>query len=216
MRWKVLRRLPALGFLSAALAGCAHDRVVEVSEITTPAPIPTALRGQATLIRLSFPQSDQRVEPGQFHSNEVCYLTAGAFRIDCSTDGSSLNLGPTDSNDLLTDNPMTGLAPLHDDKTATQTMRLYGILFLVGGSIDRLPGALAEYIQQPGQHLTEAMVLTQMLLNQKRVEFAGYARGGNFTVSVELTDDGRNKLEDALDEIGETTGSLQLAEMRYR
>jgi hypothetical protein len=47
-------------------------------------------------------------------------------------------------------------------------------------------------------------------LNEKRAEFNGYARGGNFTVSIELTSDGRDKLMDALDEIGQTTSSTQL------
>jgi len=214
MQWKAFCRLSAVGFLSATLTSCAHDRVVEVSEMTTPAPIPTALRGQATILRLSFPSSDQQIEPGQFEQGEICYLTVGAFRIDCAVDGSALNLGPNDSNDLLTDNPMTGLEPAHDDKAAAQAMKLYGILFLVGGSLDRLPGALADYIQDPGQHLTEALALTELLLTQKQVEFTGFARGGNFTVSVELTDAGRDKLTDALDEIGEPAKGAQVVGFR--
>ena len=216
MQWKALSRLTVLGFFCASLASCVHDHVIQVSEMTTPAPIPMALRGQATILRLSLPSSDQTTEPGEFQQGEICYLTVGAFRIDCATDGSALNLGPNDSNDLLTDNPMSGLEPAHDDKNAAQAMKLYGILFLVGGSLDRLPSVLADYIQDPGQHLTEALALADVLLTQKQVEFTGYARGGNFTVSLELTDDGRDKLTDALNEIGEPMGSAQLVEFRAR
>jgi hypothetical protein len=214
MRWKAFGRLSAAVLLSATLTSCTHERVIEVSEMTAPASIPTALRGQATILRLSLPSSDQQIEPGQFQQGEICYLTVGPFRIDCAVDGSSLNLGPNDSSDLLTDNPVTGLEPAHDDKNAAQAMKLYGILFLVGGSLDRLPGTLADYLQEPGQHLNEALALTELLLTQKQVEFAGFARGGNFTVSLELTDDGRDKLTDALDEIGESTQSMQRVEFR--
>jgi hypothetical protein len=214
MRWTELRLLPALALVLATLGGCAKDHASENTtpnfEIIVPVTIPLALRGQATVIRVSLPHTDQKIEPGQFSPDEICYVEAGDFRIDCKTDGSSLNLGPTDSNDLLTDNPMFGLAPLHNDRDVVQTMKLYGLMFLIGGSVDRLPAALADYIQGPGPHMTEALALTDMLLNQKRVEFDGHARGGNFTVSIELTTDGRDKLMDALDEIGQTTSPTQL------
>jgi hypothetical protein len=213
MRRIKFRLLPALALVSVALNGCAKDREAQQAapdNIVTSANIPLAIKGQATILRFSFPHSDQRIEPGAFNADEICYLDAGDFRIDCYPDGSSLNLGPTDSNDLLTDNPMSGLAPARDDKDVAQTMKLYGVLFLVGGSLDRLPGALGDYIQDPGPHLTEALDLVRLLLKEKRVEFQGHARGGNFTVSVELTSDGSDKLMDALDEIGQTTSPIQL------
>ncbi|HEY2589644.1 MAG TPA: hypothetical protein VGI81_28120 [Tepidisphaeraceae bacterium] len=174
-------------------------------------PIPLAISGQNTVLRITFPNRDEPIEPGQLQRDEICYLEAGDFRIDCYTDGSSLNLGPNDSNDLLTDNPMYGLAPAKaDEKDAATAMRLYGVLFLIAGSVDRLPATLADYLQSPGTHLNEAIALTDVLLNQKSVRFIGHARGGNFVVTVELTNDGRDKLEDAMDEIGETTGTNQL------
>jgi hypothetical protein len=218
MRCNQLARWAAVGVLSAALAGCARERTVAASEaaIDPPASIPLALRGQYTVLHLSFPRHDQHIEPGQFNQDEICYLSVGDFRIDCYTDGSSLDLGPNDSTDLLTDNPMAAIAPARDDKNAAQTMKLYGILFLVGGSIDRLPGTLADYIQDPNQHLNEAVALAQLLLNQKKVEFEGHARGGNFTVTVELNDDGRDKLLDALDETGEPSGPTQMVMLRHR
>jgi len=198
------------------MVGCAREQVPASNEapIDPPASIPLALLGQNTSVRLSFPQRDQRIEPGQFNQDEICYLSVGDFRIDCYTDGSSLNLGPNDSTDLLTDNPMAALSPAHDDKDAAQTMKLYGILFLVGGSIDRLPGTLADYIQNPNQHLSEALALAQSLLSQKKVEFEGHARGGNFTVTMELNDDGRDKLLDAMDEVGERGSATQTVMLR--
>jgi hypothetical protein len=211
MRLNMPGWLMALALLPAALAGCTREHIVEVSQITTPTIIPLALQGTDTIQHLSFPNGDQHIDPGEFKQGEICYLTVGEFRVDCFPDGSSLNLGPNDSNDLLTDNPMSSLAPLHDDKIAAQTMKLYGILFLVGGSIDRLPGALSDYIGSPNSHLDEAVALTQLLLNSKKIEFQGFARGGNFVVTFELTDSGRDKLMDAMDEAGEPASSTQMA-----
>lgn len=214
-----IRRWAAAGMLgTASLAGCVRDRPADANPRPSadPAvPIPLALRGQSTVIRFDFPNRDQRVDPGQFKQDEICYLDAGDFRIDCYTDGSSLNLGPNDNNDLLTDNPMYGLAPAKaDEKDAVTAMKLYGILFLVGGSVDRLPATLSDYLQSPGQHLNEAIGLAESLLNQKNMHFHGHARGGEFVVTVELTDDGRSKLQDAMDEIGESTGPTQMVSRR--
>jgi hypothetical protein len=210
MNWKEARRAAMAACLSVAFTGCAQDRVVEAPEPPTQASIPMAVRGQDTIFRLSFPQRDQKIEPGQFQNGEICYLTVGDFRVNCFNDGSTLDLGPNDSTDLLTDNPMWNLEPAHDDKAAGDSMKLYSILFLVGGTVDRLPGTLANYIQDPSQHLAEAVVLAELLLNQRRVEFQGFARGGSFSVSVELTTAGREKLMDALDDAGEPAGTTQL------
>jgi hypothetical protein len=209
MQWKDLGWLTAIGWLLALVAGCSHERIVQISEVATPPSFPTALRGQTVIVRLAFPKSDQQIEPGQFKPDTICYLTAGDIRIDCQTDGSTLVFGPNDSADLLTDNPMAGIEPAHDDPSASQSMKLYGVLFLVAGSLDRLPGALADYIQDPGPNLAEAVELAEMLLNEKQVELAGCARGGNFVASIELTDDGRDKLIDALDQVGESGSTIQ-------
>lgn len=218
MKRHKLARWTVVSLLSASLVGCARERPVVASDAPSDPPptLPLALNGQDTTMRISFPQRDQRIEPGEFNQDEICYLTVGDFRVDCYTDGSSLDLGPNDSTDLLTDNPMAGLSPAHDDKDAAQTMQLYGILFLVGGSVDRLPGALADYIEDPNQHLNEAVALAQLLLSQKKVEFEGHARGGNFTVTVELNDNGRDKLLDALDEMGQPSGQAQTVMLRRR
>jgi hypothetical protein len=216
MQFNDLARWVAASVVSAALAGCAREQNAAAGEAAADPPetIPLALNGQSTTLHLSFPQHDQRIDPGQFNQDEICYLSVGDFRVDCYTDGSSLNLGPNDSTDLLTDNPMASLTPVRDDKDVVRTMKLYGILFLVGGSIDRLPGTLADYIGNPNQHLNEAVALAQLLLSDKKVEFEGHARGGNFAVAVELNDDGRDKLLDALDEMGQSGSSTQRVRLR--
>jgi len=199
--------------LCAMLVGCATQHVIVVSDAAAP-PLPLLLQGQNTRLRLAFPQKDQTVQPGSLQRNEVCYLKAGDFRVDCYTDGSSLNLGPNDSTALLSDNPMWDIAPVDSDKAAGKYLRLYGVLFLVGSSIDRLPQTLSDYLQDPGSHQVEAVALARMLLTSRRVQLQGYARGGGFTVLMELTDAGQDKLVDALDQAGETTGTTQLVSSR--
>lgn len=203
------RNVAGIVLLCAAMAGCARERLVEVRQTTVEPAIALSLRAANANVRFTFPKGSQTIEPGQFRQDELCYLKAGDFRIDCFTDGSALNFGPTDSSELLTDNPMWGIEPADGEKLATEAMRIYGILFLVAGSVDRLPGTLADYLQTPGQHLNEALSLTDLLLNQKRLQFQGHARGGNFVVNVELTDSGRDKLTDALDQMGESTAGTQ-------
>ena len=92
-------------------------------------------------------------------------------------------------------------------------MQAYAVITLIAGSVDRLPTALSDYLQNPGQHLTQALELTSELLSQQRVKFHGFANGGNFTVTVELNDDGRDKLLDALDQVGDSQGGVQLVRL---
>lgn len=200
--------------LCALLAGCAPHGVMVVHESSDGIPLPLLLQGQNTRMRLVFPQKDQSVQPGGFQRNEVCYLKAGDFRIDCYNDGSTLNLGPNDSTAVLSDNPMWDIEPVDLDMLAVKYMRLYGVLFLVGASVDRLPQTLGDYIADPGSHQAEAVTLARTLLNSRHVQFEGYARGGSFTVLLELTDSGQDKLVEALDQAGETAGPTQLVSSR--
>jgi hypothetical protein len=213
-----LRAAMACACLAVAITGCARDVVVldpdHSRTMATSLPIPLALRGQNTTLHLDFPKGRQTIEPGQFTRSEVCYLKAGNFRIDCFPGGSELNLGPTDSTDLLTDHAPWNLSPENEDnKVAVQTMEAYAVITLIAGSVDRLPSALSDYLQNPGQHLNDALELTNQLLSQ-RVKFQGFAKGGNFTVTVELSDDGRDKLLDAIDEMGDAGGSIQVVRFR--
>jgi hypothetical protein len=211
--------LPGILFCTA-LCGCARDIVVTNAQkpgAISPWPLPTALRVQYTVMKLDLPRGRQTVEPGEFTRDEVCYIKAGDFRIDCYTDGSALNLGPNDSNDVLTDNAAWHLTPADEnDKSGEQALRTYAIVALVAGSVDRLPSALADYLQSPGQHLTQALDLSEHLLSDEQVRLEGFARGGNFTITVQLNDDGREKLLDALDEIGESDSDLQVVRHRHR
>jgi len=214
MRGTKLGRLAlAVCLTCAATGGCTTNKAHEPTarRAIGSIPLPLALQGENTIIKIELPSGLQKIEPGQFQQDQVCYMTAGKFRIDCYNDSSSLNLGPNDSNDLLTDNPGWKLQPAEDDEQARQLMQMYAVLTLVAGSVDRLPATLADYIQTPGSHLTEALDLTEELLTKDQVRLPGYARGGNFNVTVQLTDAGREKLEDALDEAGGSGGNLQLA-----
>jgi hypothetical protein len=201
--------------ICAAGGGCAshHKSRADVAS-DDPLHVPLALRGENTVMRIEFPSGRQTISPGQFHKDEVCYLTAGRFRIECFTDGSTLTLGPTDSNDILTDNPGWNLQPAEDDEQGRQMLQISAVLVLVAGSVDRLPATLSEYIQNPGQHLTEALDLAESLLTDDKVQLPGFARGGNFSVTVQLSDAGREKLEDALDEVGESAAGLREVKAR--
>lgn len=210
MRPSELRPAGPILMLCTLLVGCAPHGVMVLHETSVGVPLPLLLQGQNTRMRLVFPTKDQSVQPGGFQRNEVCYLKAGDFRIDCYNDGSSLNLGPNDSTTVLSDNPMWDVEPVDADKLAVKYMRLYGVLFLVGASVDRLPQTLGDYIADPGSHQTEAVALARTLLNSRHLQFEGFARGGSFTVLLELTDSGQDKLVEALDEAGETTGPTQL------
>jgi len=204
------RLIVGLSFACAGMGGCAAEHNSESKGAARDSMhIPLAVRGENAIIRLEFPTGKQTIDPGQFQKDEICYLKAGEFRIDCFTDGSSLTLGPIDSNDLLTDNPGWNLEPLNGDEQARQFLQISAVLALVAGSVDRLPATLSDYIQSPGQHLTQALDLTEMLLTEDRVHLEGFARGGKFNVSVELSDAGREKLEGAIDEAGGSPGGLQ-------
>jgi hypothetical protein len=199
----------------AAVSGCTTGHDPGAKHASADAlHVPLALRGENTILRIEFPSGVQNISPGQFQQDEVCYMNAGKFRIDCYNDSSSLNLGPTDSNDLLTDNPGWKLEPAGDDEQGRQLLKVYSVLTLVAGSVDRLPATLADYIQSPGAHLTEALDLTEQLLTEDQVRLTGFARGGNFNVTVQLSDDGREKLQDALDEAGDSGGNFQLVRAR--
>lgn len=172
--------------------------------------LPLALRGQDTEFRLNVPPPGHANQTGQLDEDEICYLKAGDFRIECYVDGSYLTLGPDDSNPLLSDNPASGLSAADGKKPTDQAVQLYGVLFLVGGSVDRLPQALADYLENPGMHLNEAVSLALLLMGNEPVELRGQARGGSFSVTMVLTDTGRDKLLEALNDVGQSAGNTQM------
>lgn len=200
--------------LLVAAVGCAPKPAAELTATSPGLVIPLALRGQDTQFKLNFPPTGRSSASGRFEQGEVCYLGAGEFRIECYGNGSYLTLGPNDSTTLLADNPTSELTAADGNRLSEQAVRLYGVLFLVGGSIERLPEVLSGYIQDPGIHQNEAVSLAQTLLGREPVDLKGYARGGNFSVTVLLTDAGREKLVDALDNAGESAGDTQLVAAR--
>jgi len=210
----VLSRKLATAILYAAASVCGGCAATPKSSLHQPGidsvgKVPLFIRGQYVTLRLEFPRTDQRVDPGQFQHGEICYMKAGGFRIDCFADGSSLSYGPNDSTDLLTDHAPSTLEPANEDAAAAQSMRLYALVTLVAGSVDRLPSTLSDYLQNPGQHMSAAMDLAELLLADEPVHLAGCARGGNFVVTLELDDAGREKIVEALDEHSDDSGQLQ-------
>jgi hypothetical protein len=213
-----LRTRKILSVCAAAtlLGGCAATPKSSLHQpgIDSAGNVPLFLRGQYVTLRLEFPQTDQKVDPGQFQANEICYVKAGGFRIDCFADGSTLNYGPLDSTDLLTDHAPSTLEPAEENSDAAQAMQLYALVTLIGGSVDRLPLTLSDYLQSPGQHLSAAMDLADQLLADGPVQLAGSARGGNFTVTMELDDAGREKILEAIDEKSDDPSQLQFVNGR--
>ena len=204
------------GVLLAFISGCGGTQTAfkHPQKLDTAGNVPLFVRGQYLTLRLEFPRTDQKVDPGQFHHDELCYIKAGGFRIDCFADGSTLNFGPNDSTDLLTDHAPSTLEPADGDTTTAQSMRLYALVTLVAGSVDRLPSTLSDYLQNPGQHLSAAMDLAEELLSDEPVKLIGHARGGNFIVTLQLDDAGREKLVAALDEHSDDSGQLQFVSGR--
>jgi hypothetical protein len=219
MRFVSRRNLKTLTLCTAAalLGGCATmppKSSLHRPGIDAAGNVPLFLRGQYVTLRLEFPQTDQKIDPGQFRNDEICYVKAGRFRIDCFADGSTLSYGPLDSTDLLTDHAPSTLEPADENSDAAQTMRLYALVTLIAGTIDRLPSTLSDYLQNPGQHMSAAVDLADQLLADGPVQLAGCARGGNFTVTLELDDAGREKIVEALDERSDDPSQLQYVNLR--
>lgn len=202
--------MAAAALLLAAAAGCAPKPPEQLTALSPGLVVPLALRGQDAQLRVDFPPGGRASDTGRFEQGEICYLWAGDFRIECYAGGSYLTLGPNDSTTLLADNPGSDLTAADGNKVSEQAVRLYGVLFLIGGSVERLPEVLSQYIEDPGSHQNEAVSLAQTLLGRGPVQLKGRARGGDFSVTVLLTDDGREKLVDALVDAGEPTGDTQL------
>jgi len=203
-------------FLLLTSIGCAGDGKSSLSKngLNSVGGVPVALRGQYVTLKIEMPGGDQRIAPGRFRHDEICYLNTGNFRIDCYPDGSTLTFGANDAADLLTDHAPSSLQPADDDSAAQQSMRLYALVTLIGGSIDRLPSALSDYLQTPGQHLDAAIDMVEQMLSDNDTQISGFARGGNFVVTMQLNDSGREKLIDALDEHADSPGQTQYVDMR--
>jgi hypothetical protein len=82
-------------------------------------------------------------------------------------------------------------------------LKLYATLYLLAGSVDKLPAALADYLDNPGPRRRDAIALARLLAVHGGAKLLGFAHGGKFAVTFRLTEEGRDKLLEALERIGE-------------
>jgi len=206
----ISRATCSIGFCWVILAwtGCAH-RPVAVARAPEPkaepvaavSDMPLSLAGDDTRVKISFHSSQNESLQEEFEQDDICFLRAGPWRIDCMTSGSWLTFAEdeNDASPLLEDNPMWQVHASRPNSSGGTLMQFFGILFLVGASVDRVPSTLADYLDRPGPHAQEAAALAERLLEDRPLVLPGIARGGAFTVTMELTDSGRQALEDALE-----------------
>ena len=208
-----------------ASAGCAHrpgPAQASAPTATRPADplhdLPLTLRGDDTKLRVSFSGSDDQTSDEEFEPDEICHLRAGPWRIDCTTSGSWLTFigDENDASPLLQDNPMWQVRAAHPNSSGGTLMRFFGVLFLLGGSVDRMPSVLADYIDREGPHQEAALALAQRLLMDKPLVLIGTSQGGGFTVTMELTDSGRQLLEDSLNGESGSSNGIQMVSHRAR
>lgn len=187
------------------LAGCAHQPP-RVNAGASPDGFPYVLRGADTRIRLDFHAHPKVADAVELSSDELCYLSAGDTVVLCHGEGSYLLLGPKDGIELVDSNPLWRLRPVGRDPAAGALLRVYGTIFMIAGSLDRLPDALADYLDEPGAHRRQALNLARKLLDPNGMELPAVAHGGTFTVFLTLTASGRDKLLEALQANEDKTG----------
>ena len=209
MERSMMLKIAALFLVALVPIGCAPHSPPPTSA-TAQDEFPLSLRGDDTRVTLDFNAHPTIKVPHDLEADELCYLTLDNALIICTEDGSYLLFGPEDGVILVKDNPLSRLRPAGHDPSAESTMQMFGSLFLIAASVDRLPDALADYLQDPGPHRRVAMTLARDLIDNEHMELPGSARGGTFAVSVHLTDSGRDKLMDALQSQNTSNGVLMV------
>ncbi len=162
---------------------------------------PFHLRGANTQFRINFASRSEKAskEPArQLDERELCYLKADRCTIECFPFGSLLILGPDDAMPLVEDNPLSDLRPDGHDPQAESLLDTIGVIAVIGGSVERLPETLAEYIEDPDENSDAAVSLARELLTAKGTNLPGFGHNGHFTVAVQLTEPGRKRLLQAL------------------
>ena len=131
---------------------------------------------------------------------EMCYLTIDqGVTIECFPFGSLLMMGPDDAVELVYDNPLDDLHADTQDAQGELLLETLSVISLIGDSVERMPDALADYID--GDHQLNPGVATNLahhLIDSSKVELAGMSRAGPFTIVLELTEDGRETIRQAL------------------
>lgn len=192
-----VNRIILFPFFLAVTAGCAaHGGGSDDGNA-----FPFHLRGAHARFRIIFSDHAPKAskEPARkLDDMELCYLKADRCTIECFTFGSLLMLGPDDAMALVEDNPLSDLRPDGRDPQGASLLDTIGVIAVIGGSIERLPETLAEYIEDPEENSDNAVSLAHELLDPKGTSLFGFGRNGHFIVAVQLTDPGRKRLVHAL------------------
>jgi hypothetical protein len=195
------------GILVIALAGCAVARPIRPDDN----PFPLDLAGDNTHTRFvldSVSASASDDSEGLLADQELCYLSIDNATIECFPFGSLLMLGPDDAVQLVSDNPLDGLHAGVRDPGADSLLQTLSIFSLIAASIDRVPDSLADYMAGDDvENPAVARALALRLLQPGGTTLTGHSGSATFTIKVELTDDGRETLEEALAD-SQTGGAL--------
>lgn len=207
MRWAALlaaAMLPAVG-------GCVASHRQAGADPPVP---PLAMQGPDAGVAIDFGVHPAVTVPHDLRRNEICYIVINDAIILCSLDQSFLLFGPDDGVELVVDNPMARLAPAGRDDAAADALYLYDTIFVIAGALDRLPDGLSDYLGSAAPHRREAIKLAQRLVDHDNTLLCGAARGGTFSVSLQLTPAGREKLEEALQSIDNPAGTVMVSRRR--
>jgi hypothetical protein len=177
---------------------------------------PFSLRGRDTLLEFDFKAHPAVAISHKLKEDELCYMTVGDAVIMCTEDGSYLLFGPGDGVTLVRDNPLARLRLAGDDAVDQQWIDVFATVFLIAGSVDRLPDAVATYLADPGPHHSQATALARKMLSDNGASLPVAVRGNTFTVTLRLTESGRDTLTDALQSDAVQPGILKVGNNFYR
>jgi len=195
--------------------GCAPQHVSPGAKNADAAP-GFVLRGENAVIWFDFSaQENDSQPPHRLLADEICCVAFESSTIECFPEGTVLLLGSAESVRLMDDNPLWKLLPITADKDAVAVMKLYATLYLLAGSIDKLPDALADYLDDAGTRRHDAIALARALATRGGAKLSGFAHGGKFAVSFRLTNTGRDKLLEALEQIQHEQDATFVLDSRY-
>jgi hypothetical protein len=200
MKWIAsLLLFPWAGLLGGCAAQHATAHAAHSKDTSAPGFV---MRGENALIWFDFsaPPAESQ-PPHNLLGDEICCVSIESSTIECFPEGTLLLLGSSESVQLMEDNPLWNLAPVTSDADAAAVMKLYATLYLLAGSIEKLPDALADYLDNPGPRQRDAIALARTLAIHGGAKLPAFAHGGKFTVSFRLTEQGRDKLLEALEQI---------------
>jgi hypothetical protein len=191
-RWCVFANCALAILLSG---GCTATR----PQAPAPAPrLALSLRGEDTRTDLDFDIHPAMTVPFDLADDEICYIPAGDGVIVCGDRGSYLQFGPEDGVILVKDTPFYHLRAAKVESSESAAIQMYSTVFMIAGTADRIPGALTEYLDDPGPHRRQAIALARALVASNGGVFTAAGRGGTFSVHIRLSELGRAKLVEAI------------------